>query len=171
MKNIIIIVLIGWAFQGMSQSTGEVSKEKMKELAFMEGQWKGGGWNINQDRTRSEFSQSEDVAYELNGTVLLIKGKGVDQDGKLVHNALGVVSYNAAEGNYIMHAFLENGMRTEAQLEIIAPGKAKWWFEPGNGATIRYTFSVVDGTWTETGEYSPDKETWYPSLSFSVEKQ
>jgi len=166
MNHLIFILIIGLAFQGTAQP--QIHKEKMKSLDFMVGTWNGEGWRMNQrDGTHEEFTQIEKIKYELNGSVLLVRGKAHSKDNELVHNALGLISFDALEGIYKMYAILENGMKTEANLEIMEPGKLKWWFKTESG-TIKYTLAVNDGVLSEKGEFSPDLENWYPFLQFSL---
>ena len=158
------------AVLSFSQTTDNLCKQKMKQLDFMIGKWTGGGWMINQDRTRSEFLQEEVIESDLNGTVLVIHGKGWDQDQKPIHHAFGIISYNLEEEKYNMLAFLEDGKQTKANLEIIEDGKIKWWFEAGNG-TIKYTITYTNNAWNEKGEFSPNGEVWFPFIEFNLNRQ
>jgi hypothetical protein len=170
MKNVIIIFTIGLAFQGMAQAPIEQA-EKMQALQFMEGSWEGGGWIMDsQTRTRSNFTQKEEIKYDLNGVALVIRGTGYAEDGKQIHNALGVVSYDVIKGSYEMYALLETGNKTIAELKVLEPGKLEWGFEVPGG-TVRYLITVKDGVWTEKGDFSPDKVNWYPFIEFSLNKK
>ncbi|MDA0193584.1 MAG: hypothetical protein O2887_03400 [Bacteroidetes bacterium] len=168
MRTVIIITIIFQAYYGHAQNENENFNQQMQDLSFMVGSWKGTGWIINQGGVKSEFNQNEEIYYDLNGSVLVARGTGKNTDGKVIHDALGIISYQLQTNEYKMNAFLANGMKTEASLEIIGDGKLKWWFETGNGSTIRYTSNIKDGIWTEKGEYSPDNEAWYPFMQFSL---
>ena len=172
-KTKIFLTILGLLIATLSfaQSLEETCKNKMKELDLMVGSWQGGGWALDDNRARTEFTVDETIKYELNGTVLHVRGLGWDLNKKLTHNALAIISYDAAQEKYFMTSFLENGMQTKAELEIIEPGKINWWFNTGQGATIRYSITIQNGEWTEKGEYSPDGEIWYPIVEFTVKKQ
>ena len=167
MKYLITILLFGMVLQGMAQSE---QQKKMEELQFMEGTWSGDGWMVGQDRVRTEFTQTEEIRYELNGMIMVVRGIGKNVEGETIHNALGIVSYDLSKG-YQMNAYLDNGQQTLANMEITGEGKLRWWFDPGNGSTIQYSMEFKDGIWTEKGEFSPDKVNWYPFLQFTLKKQ
>ncbi|MEQ9230757.1 MAG: hypothetical protein RIF46_08730, partial [Cyclobacteriaceae bacterium] len=111
MKNIITIigVLIGTLIvgQGVAQTTEEVCKEKIKALSFMQGEWSGGGWMMTQETGRVEFTQTEQIELGLNGALVHIAGQGWDKEGKMIHNAMAIVSFDPTANEYAMHSFLE----------------------------------------------------------------
>jgi hypothetical protein len=170
MKNTFISILLFIAVQGVAQSVEETAKAKMKELAFMAGEWTGSGWTTGQDRKMSTFSQTESLQFDLGGTVLIIRGQGKDAQGNIAHNAFAVISYNAQTKAYQMHSWLENGMSTQAAVELLGPGKLNWWFKTESG-TIRYKLEFEGKTWKESGEFSPDEKAWYPFLEMSLTRK
>jgi len=169
-KLILVIAGISVASLCLAQSEENISKEKIKQLDFLLGEWSGGGWMMNQDRTRSDFTQTEKIEMELNGAVLVIHGQGWDTDSKPIHNALGIISYDTKEEKYSMLAMLENGQQTNAELELISENQIKWWFAVPGG-TIKYQLTFEGDAWTEKGEFSPDGNTWYPFIEFTLIKK
>jgi len=151
-----------------AQQMQEKCKSKLQKLSFMEGKWSGSGWAVNpDDRSRETFSQEETISYELQGTILHIRGKGHNEDGEAIHNALGIIYYDAKEDTYFMHSFLDTGQETKAHFEPTGDGY-KWWFGDGNGGTIQYTATFEQGKWVEKGAYSRDGEQWYPFMEFQL---
>jgi hypothetical protein len=170
MKHILVSIFIFTTVQGVAQTVEETAKAKMKALAFMAGEWAGSGWTTGQDRKMQTFSQTESLQYDLGGTVLIIRGQGRDANGNLAHNAFAVISYNAQTKAYQMNSWLENGMSTQATVEILGPGKLNWWFKTESG-TIRYKLEFVGNTWKESGEFSPDDKAWYPFLEMNLTRK
>ncbi len=176
MKNIVTIigVLIGTLIvgQGVAQSTEEVCKEKIQALRFMEGDWAGSGWVMTQEAGRVEFTQKEKITFALNGSLLQIAGQGWNPEGKMIHNAYAVISYDPIANEYAMHSFLENGRQTKAQFEPQGDGEIKWWFSPNPGqpTIIEYTINISEDTWVEKGRYSPDGTQWFPFIEFTLTK-
>ncbi len=169
-KLAVTIIGILVATLALAQENEELCKEKIKKLDFMLGEWSGGGWMMNQDRTRSEFTQTEKIEMELNGAVLIVRGQGWDTDGKSIHNALGIISYDLVEAKYFMLAMLENGQQTKAELELVSENEIKWWFDVPGG-TVKYQLTIDGDTWREKGEFSPDGNAWYPFIEFTLSKK
>ncbi|MCP4457396.1 MAG: hypothetical protein GY816_05125 [Cytophagales bacterium] len=168
-KSILTMLGMLMATLCLAQPEKNIGKEKIKELSFMLGEWSGGGWMINPDRTRSEFTQEEKIEMDLNGAILIIHGNGWDMEGKSIHNALGIISYDIKEDKYFMQAMLENGQQTKAELELISENKIEWWFEVNNGS-IKYQLTFEGDAWTEKGEFSLDGSVWYPFIEFTLTK-
>lgn len=164
MKTYLCIVILFLVGQGYSQS---IREEKMKELSSMVGKWEGGGWYMDRSGVRSEFTQKEDISYELGGTAILIKGRG-KRGEEVIHDAMAIIRYDSVSG-YSMFSMLSDGKETNATFEIL-DDKIEWWFDVPTGR-VKYTI-VVDGEkWTEKGAYSPDKENWYPFIGFTLTKK
>lgn len=154
---------------GVAQPTTEIHKTKMQALSALAGDWTGGGWMMTPQQQRVTFTQKEFIRYELNGSVLQVRGEGFDPEGKQVHNALGMMYYDVQKGGYFMHSFLENGQQSVADMELTDTG-LNWWFKTEKGATIKYLITINGSKWVEKGLYSPDGAAWYPFMEFSLEK-
>lgn len=144
--------------------------EAMAKLAWLEGTWEGTGSTQQGPGPKEEFLQTEIVALKLEGTALVVEGLGKDpRDGRAVHQALAVMSYDPAAGGYQVAAYKANGQN------ILATGKFdgdafQWGFET-QGMTIRYTIRRGPaGEWMETGEMSRDGTTWHPFLEMKLTK-
>lgn len=169
--KIIIGVALGlFILTDTSAQTENVSKEKMKALSALTGEWSGGGWLITREQERKDFTQKEWIKYELDGTIIQIKGQGRNPEGDLIHNAYAIMSYDQKEGKYFMDSYLEDGRQTKANMEIMEDGRIKWWFETPDGGTVRYFISIDEDTWTEKGEYSRDGNNWFPIIQFTLNK-
>lgn len=145
--------------------TDQESKEAMGKLAFIEGEWKGEGWMMGQDGQKNPFSQTEDISFKLDGTALLIEGKGTDGD-RTIHDALAIVTYNKKDKNYSFQSYLANGMAGKFKAELI--DDKFYWYPMGN---MRYIiFLNEEGQWKEIGEMKQG-ENWFQFFEMTLDKQ
>jgi len=144
------------------------SKEEMQKLRLWPGRWTGSSvWSL---RGKDEHSTvEENIAWKVDGNALLINGLGKDAEGKIVHEALGVLSYNARESKYHLNSWLRDGRSTDAWFNIVGENQFQWGFETPQGK-IRYSITLTEKTWKETGEFSSDGAQWYPFFTMNLTK-
>ena len=177
MKN--LVFLISTATIGMmvspvnAQDFSDVVKEKISAFDFMVGTWEGEGW-IFSPQGKETSRVTENIQYGVGNTIIRMEGKGVKtlEDGSelVVHDALGVLSYDVFRKEYKLNSFIARGLQTEANIEMKEDGKVVWWFDAGPSNTIRYTLQVKDGEWNEIGEMSSDGETWRQFFEMNLVK-
>jgi len=81
-------------------------REAMKKFSFLVGTWTGEATTVRPSQT-IKVNQTEQVAYKLDGLVLLIEGTGCNPDsGEVLFRALATVSYDDAAGVYHFRAYL-----------------------------------------------------------------
>lgn len=123
----------------------------MAKLPALVGTWKGEGWMRMGPGEPKPFVGQETVESRLEGRALLIEGQHWTPDRtRLVHNALAMLSFDPAKGDYLF--------RTQAT--GLPPGDfhgrvedgAFVWEIPSPRGTIRYIIRVVGDEWIETGE-------------------
>ena len=127
-------------------------RNAMKKLEFLIGRWEGearmmrGGESV-------ELQQTEEAQFKLDGLVLLIEGVGRRKsDGQAVLQALGVVSYDDADGTYRFRAFNDGRfLETEAKLRQEGQG-ITWGFALGEITTSSELRINEKGEWTEHHE-------------------
>lgn len=153
MKSIKTILTIALAFllvnPSFSQSfeTDSISKSKIVNLEFIVGNWEGAGWMMGQGG-KSEFEQTEKIQFKLDSTAILIEGMG-KSNGKIVHNALAIVTYNKNEDHYSFRSYLQNGQNAEFKAELM---DHKFYWYPNEN--VRYIIWLNDnGQWLEKGEF------------------
>lgn len=165
----LILVSLTNAFAQMPDFSKQVH-EAMSKISVMEGKWEGKSW-IERNGEKKNSSVTENIQWKLDKTLLLIEGTGKNDEGIVVHNALGLLSYNFMNKNYSMNSFLSNGLSTNASFEVIEPNKKfKWWFDDNRGGTIRYTITINENNWKEEGEYSRDNENWNKFFEMNLVK-
>ena len=123
-------------------------KEALDRLAMLDGIWRGPAWIIMGDGKHT-LTQTERVGPFLEGAVRVIEGRAYAEDGGISFNAFAIVSYDPDKKAYTMRSYAY-GRAGDFPLTATADGFI--WETPAGPARIRYTATVKDGTWHETGE-------------------
>ena len=125
-------------------------KAAMAKLAKLHGEWRGTA-TITSPAGTIKLVQTERTGPMLDGTALVIEGRGYDEAGKLAFNAFAVISYDAATDQYAMNSWTDG--RTGKFPFAVTDTGFEWSIPVPNGATIKYVATVADGKWTEMGSY------------------
>jgi hypothetical protein len=144
-------------------------RQHMAEVQFLVGTWKGEAWMEMQPGQRQTFASSEVVESRLDGLVLIVEGLHTEGD-RVVHHALGILSWDEAAGNYSFRTKLAEGHGTDATGRL-EDGKFVW--SPGTTPVgqVRYTIGLdAEGRWQESGEMSRDGKTWKPFFGMTLER-
>ena len=175
--------LIGltFAFACVTELTAQEQKpssthiEAMKKLSFLEGEWKGEGWNEFVPGQRRKSPITEMVHYKLGGVVLSVEGIGKtripgQQEEVVVHHAVGILSYDAKAQLYRMRSYLMNGQSVDAEAKFTDAG-FQWGFQPAPTLHMRYTVKLNDKSeWFEIGEMSQDGTSWRKFHEMTLQK-
>ncbi|MGE5175584.1 MAG: hypothetical protein ACM3JJ_04340 [Hyphomicrobiales bacterium] len=124
-------------------------REAMKRLAYMDGVWRGPAWTLQASGEKRTLTQTERIGPFLDGSVRVIEGRGYDADGKVVFNALGIVSYDPLKHAYSIHSY---ALGQSGDFPFLPNDQGYVWEIPAGPAKIRYTAVITDSTWKETGE-------------------
>jgi hypothetical protein len=140
------------------------AQSAMSRLGFIVGQWEGSGWIMGMERTKHTFSQTENVQFRLDSTVILVEGLG--KTGEMVtHNALAVISFNKEGSGYHFNSYLSSGVGGTFTGEL--KEDAFYWYPNEN---IRYTIRINDeGQWYEKGEMNRGGE-WFQFMEMTLDK-
>ncbi len=126
--------------------------EAMLRVSPMAGRWVGEGWIRRGPGEPERFKGIETVESRLGGHVLVVEGRHLDpKDGRLVHHAFGVITYDTARAAYRFRSHLANGLSGDYQAEW-KEGAFVWTLELPRVGTMRYTIRIKDGLWDEIGE-------------------
>jgi len=136
--------------QDANQTSIAEQKAAMRKLAWMLGTWRGPGGGFNRSGPY-KVTQTERIGPMLDGTLIVIEGKGYSPDGSTGFNAFGVISYDPATKAYALHSYAL-GYAGDFALTPTDTGYV-WSIPAGPGATIRYTATLSNGTWNEVGDY------------------
>lgn len=147
-----------------------VHQAAMQKLAFLVGEWEGGGSIAMGPGPRQPFAQTERIQFKHDGTLLLIEGQGKSpQNGQIVHDALAVMSFDPASAQYKFRSFVAVGRFAEATASV--NGNTMVWSLNAGPMKIRYTITVDNGVWREIGERSSDEKTWMPFFEMTVKRK
>ena len=159
----IVIALLFVPGPGAQEGPAESNRTNMQKIAFLVGEWQGGG-GISMGPTRSSFRSHESVQSRLDGQVLVIEGvhEGVDGAavGKVVHHAIAIVSWDQEAGAYRFNSHMVNG-RSGDFTGRYEDGAFVWSMTNPQAGQIRYGIRLTDdGRWHEVGERSADGQRW-----------
>lgn len=123
-------------------------REAMTKLAMLDGTWRGEAWIGAPDGSRHSLTQTERVGPMLDGAVRVVEGRGYEADGSLSFNAFAVISFDVAKNAYSMRS---HAMGNSGDFPVTITADGFQWEIAAGPMTIRYTATVKDGVWTETG--------------------
>ena len=117
MKKLLVLVIMLFALDAAASS-------EMRALDFLVGEWKGDAW-IQMGPKKEHAIQTERVQSKVGGEVLLIEGLGKRKledgsAGEVVHDAMGVVSWNKKTGAYQFNTHVAGREGGNAKLEVTA---------------------------------------------------
>lgn len=124
-------------------------QKAMAKLAWMHGLWRGPAQSTGPGG-EAKLVQTERIGPALDGTILVIEGKGYQPDGTSGFHAFAVVTYEAETGSYWLTSNAQ-GRSGRFKLTPTATGYA--WEIPQGPGTVRYVATLADGVWTETGDF------------------
>ena len=148
----------------------EAHKAALSQLDFMVGEWEGSGWMFTQAGKKETFEQTENIQWKLDGAVLMIEGQGKNE-GKVVHDALAIISYNPRKEEYGFRSYLANGMSGDYPAKILAENTMEWTIE-APGRTITYIITLNEkGQWQEKGMMKMGEKPAFQFFEMTLEKK
>ena len=152
---------------------GSANRAGLDRLAFMVGRWTGEAW-MQRGAERVHTTMTETVVPKLGGTVLQVDGLGVvpgpdTAAPRVVHNALGIVSFDPATGTYTMRSYIGTGQSGDFTLTLVEGGVS--WSREVPGGRIRNTAHIGKGVWHEVGEFSRDGATWVRIMEMNLRQE
>lgn len=125
----------------------------MAKLSFLIGSWSGEARIFPPGCQPLELVHTENAEYKLEGLLLEIHGTGrTKSDGKVVLQALGIISYEEDRHTYHFHAF-NDGRWLETDIKLADDGKGiSWGFSVGETRTQSTMRIAANGDWTEQHE-------------------
>jgi hypothetical protein len=157
------------AAQQPPSNSVDVQRQAMGKLSFLAGHWSG---PVNVVRGPGEpvhLTQTEDVAYKLDGLVLLIEGKSTSADGKVEFSALATVSYDDASHTYRFRAY-HDGHYLDTELSVPANGFS-WSFTAGPARIVNTMHLTSKGEWDEVTEATVGSNPPHRSLDMLLQHQ
>ncbi|GAB5535010.1 MAG: hypothetical protein Rubg2KO_12590 [Rubricoccaceae bacterium] len=137
----------------------------MQPFAAHVGDWEGEGWVAASAGERQPITAREALRLTLQDSALLMEGSG--------HNAasLRVLTFDPETTTYAVQAFTAAASPVDAEVELV-DGQLVWTYTDANGRLTRWTERFAeDGTWTRTGEVSPDGGSrWIPISEITLRR-
>ncbi|HEX8617768.1 MAG TPA: hypothetical protein VF911_09315 [Thermoanaerobaculia bacterium] len=179
-KTVVLLVVLFTAFtsaNGVANGPAAgAANDEMRKLDFLAGEWKGDAWMQIGPGNRAYVLQTERVQSKLGGQVLLVEGLGKRKlengtAGDVVHDALAVISWNAAKKTYRFATWVAGRPDLETTLDLTGPNTAVWGFDTPQGR-MRYTIRLTEkGEWNEVGEMTRDHgATWTKFFEMTLQK-
>jgi hypothetical protein len=135
----------------MSTSNIEAQRSAMQKLAFLIGEWAGEATVLRGPGQSVDLVQTEHAQFKLDGLILLIEGIG-RLNGAPILQALGVISFDDAAGQYQMRAF-NDGRWLESEVKLLEDGQSiSWGFTLGEFRTSSVLRINQHGEWTERAD-------------------
>jgi len=136
----------------------------LAKAALLLGKWQGAGWIEFQPGRRAEFRQFETISLKLGGGAIVMEGlgtrKGADGNDVVTHEALGILTWDAAQKKPAMRAYRTGGQFVDADVKLDTD-RLTWQFNIQGLGNTRYTIVLDDkGQWFEIGEISKDGGEW-----------
>ena len=132
----------------------------------MVGDWEGSGWAMNnQARVKEEFTQTEEIRFDLDSTIIKVRGIG-KSDGSIIHDAIAFISPNP-KGGFFMTSFLGDGRG--GKYELTGSNGNYVWKIPTPQGTVIYTITITESTWKEVGDFEINGQL-YPFFEMNLKR-
>ena len=140
----------------------------MAKLGFIRGVWRGTATGMTPDGKPYKVTQTERMGPMLGGDVLVIEGRGYNDDGTTGFNAFATLSWNQATSKYEMRSHAQGHVGT-FEMTLTADGYV-WSVPAGPDAIVRFTATVTPTHWREVGEYIAGTKPPMPMFEMNLDK-
>ncbi|WP_374146962.1 DUF1579 domain-containing protein [Sphingomonas sp. 28-63-12] len=134
--------------QAPDRSAIAAQQSALAKLDWMNGQWRGPAVTQTPGGEHKVI-QTERIGPMLDDTIKVLEGKGYNDDGSVGFNAFGVISYDMSTRAYTLHSHAQGRV---GDFPLVPTEHGYVWEIAAGPATIRYTASLADGSWHETGD-------------------
>jgi hypothetical protein len=160
--GVVLALCVSWLDVATAAAQLPPVPSAMERLDFLLGDWEGAGWMEYAPGQRGEFRGTERVERRMGGRVVVIEGSftawmGPDLGDRPVHQALGIVSWDAAAQRFAFRTYTAAGSGGDAKnVEVDGDGMV-WGYDDPNFGEVRFTIALTpDGRWHEVGHVSQD---------------
>ena len=162
----------------LTLSTPLVAQQASSTLGIfpkLVGEWEGKAWIVMGPDGRHDVQQRETVATAAGGTVITVRGLGVEKlpDGseRTVHDAYAIIHLDHDGTTPLMRAFTAyNWMDMDL---VVNDAGYTWRMDDPRAGKIRYEMHLDEqGRWVEQGFASRDDgKTWNQFFEMTLTKQ
>jgi hypothetical protein len=145
-----LFLTVAGASYGQQQPSVAAQREAMKKLDFLVGRWSGDASVTRGPGDPLRLTQTETVAFKMDGLVLLVEGAGRNAEGKIVFQALATASYDDATSTYRFRAY-SDGRYLDTELKVTSNG-FEWGYSAGPLKVANVMKVDQNGEWVEFTE-------------------
>lgn len=172
LSAILVAAFVGPASLIAQAPDPAAAQAAIARLDFMVGRWRGEAWQ-QRGSERVQTQMLEVVERKLGGAVLLIEGRGSipvpAAEDRVVHHALGVISFDPRSGTYTLRSYLATGQSGDFVLTLVDGGVT--WTREVPGGRIRNTARYTGDEWHEVGEFSRDGSNWTQVMELRLRRE
>lgn len=173
---ITLLVILGMYPASAQQPDNTINKEKLSPFLSWVGRWQGEGSMMTPNGEPGKSMVDERIEAKLDNTVITMEGLGksidpVTKKETIVHQALGILSYDQLTSQYKLKTYVSNGRSTDAWFNVVSDNSYQWGFDtPGGKIRYNIQLDLTKNIWNETGEYSRDGNSWRKFFEMSLTK-
>ncbi len=156
------------AAQPDHRASVQEQRAAMQKLAFLVGCWKGPVTIQRGQAGPIRLTQTEDIAYKLDGLVILIQGASTETDGKIQFEALATVAYDEPSHAYRIRAY-NDGHYVDTVFKVFPEGFS-WEFYSGPAHIVNSMHRTPSGDWQETSSVSLPNRPPFPSIQMLLHR-
>jgi hypothetical protein len=159
MLRLLTLALVALPLAAQQPPEPTAALEAMKKLRFWTGKWSGTA-TVQMGPQKHSSTIDETIEYKLGGFVLHVQGLG-KESGRVIHDALGIVTWDDAKKQYRFQSWrMPGGVMVDTELKLTGEKSVQWGFSQGP-MQLRFTMTINEkGEWYEYGEGSRDGATW-----------
>ena len=172
MKTMMAIAGMTLAVAGSAWAQ-QPAERPAEALHYLLGEWDGTGWATGPDGQRSEFRVHEIITSRAGGHAVSMQGAGYAPSGesqreRQIHDAFALM-WADRDGSYHIRSVVMQGHTVETEIEL-GENRFQWEVDAGPMGEMRYTTTVEDGVWRETGERRVGDGDWTVFLEMTLER-
>lgn len=173
---LVIATAVAAASGGAAAQSDAAAQQRaaMDKIAWMAGQWEGSSSTFTREGEMRAVS-SESVQLGAGGTALLVRGRHWRQQadgtrGAVVHDAAGLIRWDAASGSYKFTTQLADGRG--GVYDGVVDGGTFTWRLPLPQGYVRYDIARNDkGQWSEQGFFCAQGAECRPIFRMTLDRK
>jgi hypothetical protein len=134
----------------LAQTPKQEAAAAMARLDFMRGVWVGPASGANPGGGTYAVTQTERIGPLLDGTIMVVEGRGYNADGSTGFNAFGVISWNGENDRYEFRSYTDGHSGT---FPMTVTENGYVWEVPAGPGVMRFTADVTATTYHEVGDF------------------
>ena len=169
LPSFLIFFTVTLVAQQPVSSSVDAQREAMRKLSFLAGHWTGPVTIVRGTGEPLHLAQTEDVEYKLDGLVLLIEGRSISANGKVLYRALATIAYDDISRSYRFRAYNDGHY---LDTELLVPEHGFSWSFTSGPAHIVNTMQLTDkGEWNEFSEVTVGSNPPHRSVEMLLQHQ